>query len=59
MRLDKSYVLEMEDCAKAMLSIINEREILEKLNFPNSIQNELTENQKVLENQISILVSLG
>ena len=59
MRLDKSYVLEMEDCAKAMLSIINEREILEKQNFPNSIQNELTENQKVLENQISILVSLG
>ncbi|MBR4246730.1 MAG: TerB family tellurite resistance protein [Treponema sp.] len=59
MGLDKSYVLELEDAAKAMLSIINERESLEKFYFPNSIRKELAENQKILEKQVSALVSLG
>ena len=59
MGLHKSYVIEMEDTAKAMLSIINERESLEKFSLPNSIRKELAENQKVLEKQISVLVSLG
>lgn len=59
MRLDKSYVLEMEDTAKALLAIINERNSLKKSLAANHILKELDANEKVLKENISILILLG
>lgn len=62
MNLGKSYVLEMEDTAKALLSVQQEKEFLDSLKQSgkrNKIYTELELTQKSLHKQISTLVQLG
>ena len=62
MNLGKSYVLEMEDTAKALLSVQQEKEFLDSLEQSgkrNKIYTELELTRKSLHKQISTLVQLG
>ena len=62
MNLGKSYVLEMEDTAKSLLSVQQEKEFLDSLEQSgkrNKIYTELELTQKSLHKQISTLVQLG
>ena len=62
MNVPKSYVLEMEDTAKALLSLNGERKYIEacgQKNRMHKIYQELDNTQKTLQEHISALVLLG
>lgn len=62
MNIGKSYVLEMETAAKTLLSVQKEIAFLDAAGNnkkTNSIYSELQNTQKIIQEQISVLVQLG
>lgn len=60
-KLDKTFAREFEDIAKAMVSVVEQRKFIENMPFKKAtiLDKEFNNNQAVLENSISELISLS
>lgn len=60
-KLDKTFAREFEDIAKAMVAVVEQRKFIENMPFKKAtiLDKEFNNNQAVLENSISELISLS